>query len=378
MLSLFGSWGWAVVGLPLLGAVAALSWWWWWWRGSPSAPRAESLQRLPATATATASATAGAEASPPDRKTLGRYRIDRSLGRGSMGTVYLGHDPDHGRAVAIKTLALSREFDAADLADARARFLREAGTAARLRHPDIVAVHEAGEDQGLVFIAMEYVQGHDLQRHTTPGSLLPVPVLLRIAARVALALAHAHTQGVVHRDVKPANVMIDLGSDTVKVADFGIASVTDATRTRTGVVLGTPSFMSPEQMSGARIDGRSDLYALGVLLFQGLTGELPHRAESMAELLRQIGFEPAPDVRTLRPELPEALADVLSMALAKRPDQRYANGQQMARDLVAVADRLDAHAAPAPTQGPPGPVGTDAFADIVEKTRVDPRHNAGH
>ena len=293
-----------------------------------------------------------------NRSQFGRYRIERSLGRGSMGTVYLAHDQQE-RAVAIKTMALGREFDPADLADARERLFREADTAARLRHPDIVAVLEAGEEQGLAFIAMEYVQGHDLLRHTLPGRLLPVPVVLRTLARVALALAYAHTQGVVHRDVKPANVMIDPDAGTVKVADFGIARIADARHTRTGMVLGTPSFMSPEQLAGRRVDGRSDLYSLGVMLFQLLTGALPHRGESMAELLNQIANETAPDVRTLRPELPEALAHVLTLALDKRPELRYGDGGQMALDLAAIADRLDPQ---------PG----------MEFSRLDPRHNADH
>ena len=275
-----------------------------------------------------------------------------------MGTVYLAHDQQQ-RAVAIKTMALGREFDPADLADARERLFREADTAARLRHPDIVAVFEAGEEQGLAFIAMEYVHGHDLLRHTLPGRLLPVPVVLRTLARVALALAYAHTQGVVHRDVKPANVMIAPDAGTVKITDFGIARIADARHTRTGMVLGTPSFMSPEQLAGRRVDGRSDLYSLGVMLFQLLTGALPHRGESMAELLNQIANETAPDVRTLRPELPEALADVLVLALDKRPELRYGDGGQMAVDLAAIADLLDPQ---------PG----------IEFSRLDPRHNADH
>ena len=297
----------------------------------------------------------------PDRSRLGRYRIKRSLGRGSMGMVYLAHDAQQGRAVAVKTLALTREFDATDLADVRERFFREADTAARLRHPDIVSVFEAGEERGLAFIAMEYLPGHDLLRYTLPGRLLPVPVVLRTVARVALALAYAHTQGVVHRDVKPANVMVDLDTGSVKVTDFGIARITDARRTRSGMVLGTPSFMSPEQLAGRHADGRSDLYSLGVMLFQLLTGALPHRGESMAELLNQIANEAVPDVRTLRPELPEALADVLTLALDKRPELRYADGRQMAADLRSIADQFDASAGPG-----------------VEYSRLDPRHNAGH
>lgn len=276
-----------------------------------------------------------------ERATLGPYRLDRVLGRGSMGQVYLAYDAQRGCAIALKTMALGREFDPADLAEARERFFREAATVGRLHHPDIVEVFDAGEDQGLVYIAMEFVPGHDLLRHTLVEQLLPVPVLLRTLARVALALAHAHTQGVVHRDVKPANVMIDTASQTVKVTDFGVASLSDAFSTRTGLVLGTPSFMSPEQLTGRRLDGRSDLYSLGVMLFQLLTGALPHGGESMAERLHQIVNGVAPDVRTLRPELPETLADVLTLALEKRPELRYANGAQLAADLTAIADTLD-------------------------------------
>ncbi|MEP6876224.1 MAG: serine/threonine-protein kinase [Burkholderiales bacterium] len=278
----------------------------------------------------------------PDRASLGRYRLERQLGRGSMGTVYLGHDPQIGRPVAIKTMALSREFEGHELAEARARFFREAEMAGRLRHADIVAIFDASEEAGLAFIAMEYVKGHDLLRHTLPGRLLPVSVVLETMARVALALAYAHTQGVVHRDVKPANVMIEPDSGAIKVTDFGIASITNACRTRTGLVLGTPSFMSPEQMAGRRVDGRTDLYSLGVMMFQLLTGALPHASESMAQLMNQIANDTAPDVRTLRPELPEALANVVALALEKRAEVRYADGGQLAADLREVAAQMAA------------------------------------
>jgi len=311
----------------------------------------------------------------PDRATLGRYRLERELGRGSMGKVYLAHDPQIGRQVALKTMGLSREFEGHELAEARARFFREAEMAGRLRHPDIVAIFDASEESGLAFIAMEYVQGHDLLRYTLPGKLLPVPVVLETLARVALALHYAHTQGVVHRDIKPANVMIDPGTGAIKVTDFGIASITNSCRTRTGLVLGTPSFMSPEQMAGRRVDGRTDLYSLGVMLFQLLTGALPHASESMSQLMHQIANEPAPDVRTLRPELPEALANVVALALEKRPEVRYADGGQIATDLHAVAALMAAARAagavtnPAETRGSVGAAG--------EKP-ADPRHNADH
>lgn len=311
----------------------------------------------------------------PDRATLGRYRIDRQLGRGAMGAVYLGHDPKIGRQVAIKTMALSQEFDGAELTEARARFFREAETAGRLQHRDIVTIFDAGEDQDLAYIAMEFLKGHDLQRHTTGAALLPVTAVLRIVSRVADALAYAHSQGVVHRDIKPANVMIDPADDSVKVTDFGIARITDSSRTRTGMVLGTPSFMSPEQMAGRRVDGRSDLYSLGVMLFQLLTGRLPHQADSMAKLMYQIANEPAPDIRTVRPELPEALANIVALALEKRPEVRYADGRQMAEDLRTVARSLGDAAVVAPPGVAAAPPESDGFAETVKFSRTDPRHN---
>jgi tRNA A-37 threonylcarbamoyl transferase component Bud32 len=340
-------------------------------RSAPAKPMAKAA---PAAAPAKAAATTTL---PPDRTTLGRYRIDRQLGRGAMGAVYLGHDPKIGRQVAIKTMALSQEFDGAELTEARARFFREAETAGRLQHRDIVTIFDAGEDQDLAYIAMEYLKGHDLQRYTSPAQLLPVPIVLRIVARVADALAYAHSQGVVHRDIKPANVMVDPSDDSVKVTDFGIARITDSSRTRTGMVLGTPSFMSPEQMAGRRVDGRSDLYSLGVMLFQLLTGQLPHHADSMAKLMYQIANDPAPDVRTLRPGLPEALANIVALALEKRPEVRYADGRHLAEDLRTIA------AASAPVAAPPAATSSDAappepdgFAATVKLSRADPGHNS--
>ena len=314
----------------------------------------------------------------PDRAQLGRYRIDRQLGRGAMGAVYLGQDPKIGRPVAIKTMALTQEFDGAELAEARARFFREAETAGRLQHRDIVTIFDAGEDQDLAYIAMEFLKGNDLQRYTQPAQLLPVPVVLSVVARVAEALAYAHSQGVVHRDIKPANVMVDLPTDTVKVTDFGIARITDSSRTRTGMVLGTPSYMSPEQMAGRRVDGRSDLYSLGVMLFQLLTGRLPHQADSMAKLMYRIANDPPPDIRSLRADLPEALANVVALALEKRPEVRYADGRQLAADLRTIAaDCAPAAGVAGVPEAPASPPESDGFAATVKFSRDDPRHNSG-
>ena len=281
------------------------------------------------------------EGEPPRvGKNLGRYRIERQIGQGAMGEVYLATDPKIGRAVAIKTLALSRDFEGQHLVHARERFFREAEMAGRLKHPDIVTIFDANEDQGLAYIAMEFLTGHDLLPFTQARTLLPVHEVLALTARVARALAHAHGMGVVHRDVKPANVMVDLRAQVVKVTDFGIAQVCDAVRTRTGIVMGSPLYMSPEQLSGERLDGRSDLYSLGVVLYQLLTGRLPHESSSMGVLLRQIAQDAAPDVRSIRPELPHNLADVVALALQKRAAYRYADGMQMAADLDAVARQI--------------------------------------
>ena len=181
-----------------------------------------------------------------EKPMLGRYQIEKELGKGAMGVVYLGKDPKIGRVVAIKTMALSQEFEADELVEVKERFFREAETAGRLAHPNIVTMYDAGEEHDLAYIAMEFLKGGDLAPYTKPDNLLPLPVVLSIVARVAEVLGYAHQNNVVHRDVKPANVMYDAASDTVKVADFGIARITDSSKTKTGMVLGTPSYMSPE------------------------------------------------------------------------------------------------------------------------------------
>ena len=297
---------------------------------------------------------------------LGRYHIDKELGKGAMGIVYRGRDPKIGRVVAIKTLALSDEFEGDALVDARTRFFREAETAGRLQHPHIVTIFDAGEEHDLAYIAMEFLQGADLAPACRADQLLPVSTVLSIASRVAQALDYAHAHQVVHRDIKPANIMFDRATDTVKVTDFGIARITDSSKTRTGLVLGTPSFMSPEQLAGKKVDGRSDLYSLGVTLFQLLTGSLPLRGESMTELMHKIANVDAPDIRQLRPELSAAVAQVVATALQKRPEARYQTGRQF-------ADALRQAGAQAGQTGAPeaGAVVYDADRDATGHEMVD-------
>jgi serine/threonine-protein kinase len=304
-----------------------------------------------------------------EKPMLGRYQVDKELGKGAMGVVYLGKDPKIGRVVAIKTMALSQEFSGDELVDARERFFREAETAGRLQHQNIVTIFDAGEEHDLAYIAMEFLKGKDLADHCKGDQLLAVPVVLSIVARVAEALAYAHKQNVVHRDIKPANIMYEPQSDTVKVTDFGIARITDSSKTKTGLVLGTPSYMSPEQLAGKKVDGRSDLYSLGVMLFQMLAGVLPFRGDSMSELMYKIANEEAPDIRIIRSELPQNLADVVALSLSKRPETRYQTGDQFAVDLRSVISQM-AGAAPMATSAPSAPERassekTVAFASTV-------------
>lgn len=271
-----------------------------------------------------------------EKPMLGRYMVEKELAKGAMGVVYLGRDPKIGRVVAIKTLALSEEFDAAELQDVKARFFREAETAGRLNHPNIVTIYDAGEEHDLAYIAMELLQGEDLTHFTHADHLLPLDKLVRIMIRVTEALDYAHGQQVVHRDIKPSNIMYDALTDTVKVTDFGIARITDSSKTKTGVVLGTPSYMSPEQLSGKKLDGRSDIFSLGVTFYSLLTGSLPFKADSMAALMYKIANEPHEDIRTLRPTLDERLAHIVNKMLEKNVLQRYQKGKQVVADLEQV------------------------------------------
>ena len=271
-----------------------------------------------------------------EKPMLGRYQVEKELGKGAMGVVYLGKDPKIGRVVAIKTMALSQEFEGEELEDARERFFREAETAGRLQHQNIVTIFDAGEEHDLAYIAMEFLKGKDLADVTKAGQLLPVASVLSIVARVAEALAYAHKQQVVHRDIKPANIMYDLATDSVKVTDFGIARITDSSKTKTGLVLGTPSFMSPEQIAGKKIDGRSDLYSLGVMLYQMLAGVLPFRGDSMAELMYKIANEAAPDIRLVQPAISEKLASLVAQSLGKLPADRFQDGDSFAAELRAL------------------------------------------
>ncbi|MBU6953500.1 serine/threonine-protein kinase [Hahella sp. HN01] len=273
-------------------------------------------------------------ATPADisRPVLGRYEIVRELGRGAMGVVYLGRDPKISRQVAVKTLNY-RQFDSHRLADLKARFFREAEAAGRLDHPNIVTVYDVGEEADLAFIAMDYIQGKSLNAYAKPGRLLPVEVVYMLMAKVAEALEYAHQKNIVHRDIKPANIIFNPDNQQVKVTDFGIARISDKSKTRTGQMLGSPLYMSPEQLKGGKVNGVSDIFSLGVTFYQLLTGEPPFNADSLPELTQQILNKKHRSVRELRPELPASAVRITNKALQKDPAKRYANAGEMAEQL---------------------------------------------
>ncbi len=274
-----------------------------------------------------------------ERPVLGRYQIERELGRGAMGTVYLGRDPRIGRTVAIKTLPLSEEFESAQLTEVRRRFFQEAETAGRLSHPNIVTIYDVGEEHDLAYIAMDYIVGVSLEEHVHKDDLLPLEDVFTIGVQVAEALDYAHRQKVVHRDVKPGNIIYDAERGQLKVTDFGIACLTDSSKTRTGAVLGSPYYMSPEQIAGKRVDGRSDLFSLGVTLYQLFSGRLPFEGDSVTNLMYQITQEKPRGVRKVRADLPTCLTRFVNKAMEKDPDKRFVDGQAMSEALKRCAEQ---------------------------------------
>jgi len=266
--------------------------------------------------------------------TLGRYEIISELGKGAMGTVYLGRDPKINRQVAIKTMALSQEFEQDELEEVKAKFFHEAEIAGMLNHPNIVTIFDAGDEHDLAYIAMEFLDGIDLMPYTKKGKLLPVTTTLKIVAKVAEALQYAHEHGVIHRDIKPANIMI-LKNKSVKVTDFGIAHIIESSKKKAGTVLGTPSYMSPEQLSGKELDGRSDLFSLGVMLYELVSGIRPFRGESISKLMFKIAKEPHADVRRHNADVPDCVCTLIDSLLTKKADLRIENA-------AAVVERISA------------------------------------
>ena len=281
-----------------------------------------------------------AQLDAPAARQIGRYLIQERLGRGGMATVFKANDPDIGRDVAIKFLHATLCEDG----EYRMRFLREARAAGGLSHPNIVTVHDVGEIEGRPYMTMELLDGQPLSDEMSDGKPLPVREVLILGIQIGRALAYAHARGIVHRDIKPGNLMRVKGTQTIKVTDFGIAHMESAGsehRTRVGDILGTPQYMSPEQAQGERLDGRSDLFSTGILLYQMLTGQRPFIGDSLVALAVKIAKEEPTPIEKLRPDLPAALRRVVERCLAKAPDRRFQTGEELADALGRVLTDLD-------------------------------------
>jgi serine/threonine-protein kinase len=280
-------------------------------------------------------------------KCIGRYEIVEELGRGAMGSVFKARDPAVGRIVALKTIhtaalegALSEEY--------RARFYREARTSGVLAHPGIVPVFDVGEDAGAPFLVMEFVEGRTLADAMKSGERYTLDRVCEIGQQLADALGYAHRQGVIHRDIKPANILMTsravYGSERPRITDFGIAKLAASEITSTGQLLGTPSFMPPEQFTGSPIDGRADLFSLGVILYSLATGEQPFPGETMTAVSYKVVYiEPIPPAK-LNPAIPAGLEAVILKCLAKNPAARYQTGEELAQDLAAMRTNSGASA----------------------------------
>ena len=253
---------------------------------------------------------------------LGGWRLERLLARGASGALYVARRADGEPPRALKVFVPPAHLSPAERQEVQAHFMREADLLRTLSHPTIVEVHDAGADAGVAFLVTTLLPGSDLRRHVRPARRLPEPLVLALGADVAEALAHAHARGVVHRDVKPANLVFDAATRRVWLTDFGAARVADGERTRTGVIVGTPAFMPPEQLAGAAPTPAGDVYGLAVTLFQLLTARLPHEGETMGALLQSIARGGGATLRALRPDLPAGLDALLAQALDRDPGAR--------------------------------------------------------
>ena len=272
---------------------------------------------------------------------VGRYRVGERLGRGGMASVFKAHDPSIARDVALKFLHASLCEDA----ECRGRFLREARAAGGLSHPNIVVVHDVGEIDGRPYMAMEMMAGETLSEELARVQRLAPREAVTVALQLAKALDYAHKKGVVHRDIKPGNIMRDASSRAIKVTDFGIAHVEDSgsgeQRTRVGDIIGTPQYMSPEQARGEKLDGRSDLFSVGIVLYQCLTGSRPFRGDSLVAIATKIAGEEHPAIEKSRKDIPPSLRRIVDRCLAKQASQRFQSGRELADALARVRTEID-------------------------------------
>jgi serine/threonine-protein kinase len=306
-------------------------------------------------------------------KKLGRYRIIRELGRGAMGQVFLAHDPEIDRDVAIKTVQVFAALPANQREEARERLLREARAAGKLLHPGIVTLFDAGEAEEALYLAMEYVEGNTLDQYCMADTLLPVDQATEMVARIAESLDYAHGAGIVHRDIKPANLM-HVGGQSVKIMDFGLAKPSEGELTQDGELLGTPSYMSPEQIRGHKLDGRSDLFSLAVVLFELLTGGRPFPGETVSSIIYRIVNEEPRDIAEFEGRIEPSLNEFLRRALAKEPDDRFASGVQFAAQLRAAAGLSGGSAEEEPAASSEAPTPAVGEPSLEESGLPQPAH----
>jgi eukaryotic-like serine/threonine-protein kinase len=271
---------------------------------------------------------------------IGKYVVINEVGRGSTGTVYLSHDAYYGRDVAIKVYNMDACGDEDRARVARKMFLQEAHLVGMLQHPNILPIYDAGEEDGHCYIVMEHVHGaRTLAAYCRSDNLLRVDDVVEIVYKCSKALHYAHSRGVIHRDIKPSNIMLTQDSD-VRIVDFGIALVADSDISRIEGIAGSPSYMSPEQVQSIELTNRSDLYSLGAVMYELLTGTRPFRAGNLQKLLHQIVYATPPPIHTLRKDIPEDLENVVAVSLLKDPDKRYKSGLDFAADLTRVHQKL--------------------------------------
>jgi len=274
------------------------------------------------------------------KPTLGRYEIIKELGHGAMGTVYLGKDPSINREVAIKTLSYA-DVEPQQLNEIKDQFFREAKAAGSLSHPNIVTIYDVGEDHDMAYIAMELLKGKDLTQFCRTENLLTPSRVLAVGASVAEALDYAHQQGVVHRDIKPANIIL-MENDQIKVADFGIARVmSSSTQTQTGVIFGTPNYMSPEQVAGKKVDGRSDLFSLGVVLYEMFSAEKPFKGENITALMYAITHNAYRPLSEVAPQAPACCVKIIDKLLQKGVTRRFKSAGQLVEEIKKCQQELE-------------------------------------
>ena len=267
---------------------------------------------------------------------IGKYVIINKIGKGSTGTVFLSHDPYYRRDVAIKVYDIEEDSDADKARVSRKMFFNEAHMVGMLQHPNIMPIYDAGEEDGKYYVVTEHIQGaRTLAAYCRPDNLLRVDDVVEIIYKCAKALHYAHGRGVIHRDIKPSNVMLTLDND-VRIIDFGIAIVSDSEVSRIEGIAGSPSYMSPEQVQSEELTPRSDLYSLGAVMYELLTGFRPFRADNLSKLLHQIVYATPPPIHTYRDDLPLELEDVVAKTMLKDPEQRLVSGASMAAELTRV------------------------------------------